>query len=85
MVVAMEPSAERSNGAFFILHGHCFRILKSRNGHAMHCDAPVAWKGPWRDVKGEVWIVEACDIHRPDIGPSAAAPATPRDTERTSG
>ena len=67
MVVEMTPSAERSSSAFLILHGHCFRIFKSDKGIATYCDEPVAWKGPWRDVKGEVWIVEACVKHRPDI------------------
>jgi hypothetical protein len=68
MVVEMTPSAERSDSAFLILRGHCFRIFTSANGLAVHCDEPVAWKGPWRDVKGDVWIVEACDMHRPDVG-----------------
>lgn len=67
MVVEMAPSAEQSNSAFLILKGHCFRIIKSDKGHAIHCDEPVDWKGPWRDVKGEVWIVEACSRHRPDM------------------
>jgi hypothetical protein len=68
MVVEMTASAERSESAFFLLRGHCFRIFKSDSGLAIHCDERVAWKGLWRDVKGEVWIVEACDMHRPDAG-----------------
>lgn len=69
MVLQMEPSAERSNSSFFLLSGHCFRISKSITGLANRCDEPVVWKGPWRDVKGEVWIVEACVRHRSEMKP----------------
>ena len=67
MVVEMTPSAERSDSAFLMLRGHRFRIFKSNRGRAVHCDEPVAWKGSWRDFKGDVWMVEACAEHRPDI------------------
>ena len=32
----------------------------------VYCERPVTWKGQWRDIKGEVWMVEACERHRPD-------------------
>jgi hypothetical protein len=66
MVLQVTPSAERTDSAFLLLHGHCFRMIKSDIGLTTHCDEPVIWKGPWRDVKGEVWTVEACAKHRPD-------------------
>ena len=69
MVLEMVPSAERSNSSFFLLRGHCFRISTSITGLANRCDEPVAWKGLWRDVKGEVWIVEACARHRSEMKP----------------
>jgi hypothetical protein len=65
MVLEVAPSAEVSNSAFLLLHGHCFRMIKSESGLTNHCDEPVVWKGRWRDVKGEVWTVEACSNHVP--------------------
>jgi hypothetical protein len=56
----------QSNTTFLLGREHCFRILTSPSGRTIYCDGPVVWKGPWRDVKGEVWIVEACSAHRPD-------------------
>ncbi len=61
----MTTSVEHPNSAFPLLHGHCFSITKAEFGSAAYCDEPVVWKGPWRDVKGEVWTVEACEIHKP--------------------
>jgi hypothetical protein len=69
MALEMAPSAEVSISAFLLLHGHCFRMIKSDTCLTIHCDEPVVWKGPWRDVKGEVWIVEACAKHRPNEAP----------------
>jgi hypothetical protein len=66
MVLEMAPSAETSHSAFLLLRGHCFRIIKTDNGLTTYCEEPAVWKGPWRDVKGEVWIVEACAKHRPE-------------------
>jgi hypothetical protein len=51
--------------SFFIGPHQCFRLLKSESPQAAHCTEPVVWKGPWRDVTGELWIVEACERHRP--------------------
>jgi hypothetical protein len=51
--------------SFFIAPHQCFRLLKSESPQAAHCPEPVVWKGPWRDVTGELWIVEACERHRP--------------------
>jgi hypothetical protein len=65
MVLQATPSAERTNGAFLLLHGHCFQMGKSDRGVTTHCDEPVVWKGTWHDVKGEVWTVEACANHMP--------------------
>jgi hypothetical protein len=67
MVLETTPSAELSTSAFFLLRGRCFRIMKSGTGLTTHCDGPVVWKGPWRDAKGEIWIVEACVEHKPAI------------------
>jgi hypothetical protein len=66
MVVEMTPSAVPTDNAFFLMHGHCFRVIKSGLYLSAHCDEPVVWKGPWRDVNGELWTVEACAMHRPD-------------------
>jgi hypothetical protein len=60
------PTTE-DDAAFLLRPGHCFRISKSPDGSSSHCDRAVVWKGPWRDVKGGVWTVEACDQHRPDV------------------
>jgi hypothetical protein len=73
VVLDTTPSAISTNNAqtgellneFFLLRGHCFRIFKSEMFRTAYCDEPVAWKGQWRDVKGEVWTVEACARHRP--------------------
>jgi hypothetical protein len=51
--------------SFFIAPHQCFRLLKSDSPQAAHCPEPVVWKGPWRDVMGELWTVEACELHRP--------------------
>jgi hypothetical protein len=51
--------------SFFIAPHQCFRLLKSESPQAAHCPEPVVWKGPWRDVTGELWIVEACGRHCP--------------------
>jgi hypothetical protein len=67
MVLETDLSAEQTNSAFLLLNGHCFRIIKSDTCLTTHCDEPVVWKGPWRDVKGEVWIVEACAKHVPAV------------------
>jgi hypothetical protein len=68
VVLQTTPSAERTNSAFLLLPGHCFRIVKWDAGLMAHCDEPVVWQGPWRDVKGEVWRVEACAKHKPREG-----------------
>ena len=65
MVLQTTPSAERTQSTFLLLPGHCFRIITSDSGLTTHCDEPVAWTGPWRDAKGEVWRVEACNKHKP--------------------
>ena len=69
MVLQMTPSAGHADTAFLLLQGHCFRIIKSDSYVTTHCDEPVVWKGRWRDIKGEVWTVEACARHRPDVAP----------------
>jgi len=69
MVLEMPPSAVETSNAFFILRGHCFRVINSDMYLSTHCDEPVVWKGPWHDVKGEIWTVEACARHRPDVAP----------------
>jgi hypothetical protein len=66
MVVETTSSATQTSGAFFLLQGHCFQMVKSEFSLTTYCDEPVVWKGPWRDVKGDVWTVEACAKHRPD-------------------
>jgi hypothetical protein len=54
--------------SFFLAPQRCFRMLRSSLiGSAVHCDRPVVWKGPWRDLTGEVWMVEACELHRPQV------------------
>jgi hypothetical protein len=55
---------------FFIAPRQCFRMLKSDTPRDAHCLEPVVWKGPWRDVTGEIWVVEACERHKPlhDVG-----------------
>jgi hypothetical protein len=49
--------------AMLFLPGHCFRIVQLMDMPSFHCDAPVAWKGLWRDPNGELWTVEACREH----------------------
>jgi hypothetical protein len=66
MVVEMAPSAVPTDTAFFLMRGHCFRVIKSAWYLSAHCDEPVVWKGTWRDVNGETWTVESCARHRPD-------------------
>jgi hypothetical protein len=68
------PSANAPH-SFLLAKGRCFRIVKSEHFGAVYCDGPVTWKGQWRDVKGEVWIVEACERHRP--GAEDQPPLTP--------
>ncbi len=65
MVLELAPSAKQDSDAFFLKRGHCFRIIKSEALPSTHCDGDVVWKGPWRDVNGEIWVVEACEIHKP--------------------
>jgi hypothetical protein len=65
MVFGMTPSAVQTSNAFFLLRGHCFRMIKSESSLSAHCDRAVVWKGPWRDVRGEVWTVETCEVHKP--------------------
>ena len=63
------PTGQSANAphSFLLAKGRCFRILKSEYfGGTVYCEGLVTWKGLWRDVKGEVWMVEACDRHRPD-------------------
>jgi hypothetical protein len=50
---------------FFIAPHQCFRMIKSVTSPESHCAEPVVWKGPWRDVTGELWTVEACARHKP--------------------
>ena len=52
--------------SFLLAKGRCFRILNSERFDTAYCNGPVTWRGPWRDIKGEVWMVEACERHRPD-------------------
>ncbi len=52
--------------SFLLAKGRCLRIVKSEQFGTVYCGRPVTWKGQWRDVKGEVWMVEACERHRPD-------------------
>ena len=50
--------------AIFVAPGHCFRMTQSEDRRANHCGEPVVWKGPWSDVSGVVWTVEACALHK---------------------
>jgi hypothetical protein len=52
--------------SFYVAPGHCFRMFRSGDRRAAHCAEPVVWRGPWRDVTGEEWTVEACERHLPD-------------------
>jgi hypothetical protein len=65
MVLEMTPSAVDTSNAFFLLRGHCFRTIRSDIYLSAHCDRAVVWKGQWRDANGEVWTVEACELHKP--------------------
>jgi hypothetical protein len=71
---------------FFVAPHQCFRMVKSALSQATHCAEPVVWKGPWRDVSGELWTVEACERHKPvgGIDPSPSDPHTvdPPDRQR---
>ncbi len=60
----MTASVGYANSGFLLLPGRCFSI-DADQGHRAYCDEPVVWRGPWRDAKGEVWIVEACELHKP--------------------
>jgi hypothetical protein len=72
------------DSAFLLLQGHCFRITRSDKGLTHLLYEPVVWKGPWRDVKGEGWMVEPFAGHRPDawLNPintvALEMPGTPR-------
>jgi hypothetical protein len=62
------PTGQSTNGphSFLLAKGRCFRKLKLEQFGTVYCERPVTWKGQWRDIKGEVWMVEACERHRPD-------------------
>jgi hypothetical protein len=62
------PTCQSANAphSFLLARKRCFRILKSELFGTAYCNRPVTWRGPWRDIKGEVWMVEACEQHRPD-------------------
>jgi hypothetical protein len=42
-------------------------MVYSRQLQAAHCRGAPAWKGVWRDRKGQSWYVEACQEHAPKV------------------
>jgi hypothetical protein len=63
--------------SFYVAPGHCFRMFRSGDRRAAHCSDPVVWRGPWRDVSGAEWTVEACEKHQP---PDETAGSTSLDS-----
>ena len=69
MTLEMAPSADVSISAFLLLHGHCFRMIKSDTCLTIHCDEPVAMEGSLARRQRRSRTVEACAKHRPNEEP----------------
>jgi hypothetical protein len=52
---------------FFIAPGRCFRMIYSPQIQSTHCYEPARWRGRWKDVKGKMHRVWACDGHAGDL------------------
>lgn len=49
--------------AFSPQPGRCFRMIYSRQLQATHCYEPAPWRGRWKDAKGKLHQVWACEGH----------------------
>jgi hypothetical protein len=54
--------------AFSIGENACFRFTSDAYGRPEPCEAPVGYRGQFKDATGRWWDVFACDRHASELG-----------------
>lgn len=52
---------------FMVQEGRCFRLIYSAQLQSTHCCEPAPWRGRWKDGKGRVHSVWACEGHAGEL------------------